>query len=78
MAFIFEERYAGLVNEKVKKHEEKVYIPPYDKIGLVACYLARFTQMTIFAVSFYNDKDNFFFKTIIFLKKINFFDFSEC
>ncbi|KAI6192102.1 hypothetical protein M3Y97_00300100 [Aphelenchoides bicaudatus] len=48
MLFVFEEKYAGLVNDKVKKDGQKVYIPKYDRLALFACYLGRFTQMFIF------------------------------
>ena len=51
MLFIFEEKYAGLVNDKVKKNEEKTYIPPIDTLAILAIYTARLMQMFIFSAS---------------------------
>ncbi|CAD5233542.1 unnamed protein product [Bursaphelenchus xylophilus] len=48
LAFVFEERYAGLANMR-RNSEITVKVPKFDKVAVFLCYLTRFCQLFAFS-----------------------------
>jgi hypothetical protein len=45
LQFVFEEKYAGLANDRKQKKEDRVHVPPYDKTAVFLCHFTRFAQL---------------------------------